>query len=133
MTFRRGLVHLCDIQQFTEARSSTGDVTRTWSDGTEGNPHRQADVRCRFVYKNERMPLEIFTEATLTTITMLVPADTSVKQVDRVANIRYNDGPETLVDAGPFKIIELLPRHGRYPSSHHIYLKLERVETDSSG
>lgn len=61
----------------------------------------------------------------LTTYKILFPAGTNVANIDRISDVRLKTG-NTLVDAGPFQIEQVLPRNAK--RERHISLMLEKVK-----
>lgn len=109
--------HTCTIQRASRVLDALGEDVETWVSHLVG-------VRCRLVIKTQRVPDGVLAERPIvTTYLLLVPGATRLAQGDRVINIA---DPEGLIDAGPFRIDQVLPRRGSAAVQHTSY-SLERV------
>lgn len=115
--FKKHLIHTMAIQRTTQTQSASGELIDSWA--TVGT------IDVRFVHKVHRIADEGQGYPMIEDHVALCNAGEDVIEEDRGTNIRFKvDG--SLVDAGPFTIESLLKRNST--RSHHISLKLERVE-----
>lgn len=120
MSFTDWLIHTCTIEQFAGSALATGEITKTWSNRATGVP-------CRFVADTERYANETEGLTIATTYRLLVPGTVTVINQDRITNIVLTSSGGT-VDAGPYEVLEVLPRNtssGR--GQHHVALELEKI------
>jgi len=110
------LLHICTVQRATSVRDPYGNDRLTWSDW-------ETNVMCRLVVRTQRVAMNaLVQQAIVTTMLLLVQADTDVAEGDRITDMIFEDGD---VDAGPWVVRAVLPRRAR--AVRHITLELERV------
>jgi hypothetical protein len=110
------LIDRCRIERATVTRSPYGNDTEVWDLWRDNVP-------CRFVQKRQQLAdSATAAEPVVTTYLLLVPAGTDIRIGDRVTRVVLQDGT---VDAGPYRIEEVLRRRGR--AERHRSAVLERT------
>ena len=117
MSLRDLLIHKCKIETFTETRLATGELAKTWT-------VTYANIRCRLVIKAEQHANESLTTKILSEYKLILPAGVTIDTLDRISDVRYWVSDD-LLDAGPFEVEAVLPRHAR--SLNHVTVMLEKV------
>lgn len=119
MSFNRSLIHRCTIQNFSGSALPTGEIAKTWADRYPGQ-------RCRFVASSERFANEVDGLQVATVYKLFVPGTAVINNRDRITDIVLNATGGT-VDAGPYEVLQVLPRNDAGRSAHHIALELEKI------
>lgn len=113
------LIHTCSIERSRSTTDSYKAEQLLWPPDI---PPHLVEVPCRLVIKEQRVGDSAFAERpVITTYRLLLAAGVDVRQRDRITTIRDEEG---LVDAGPFRVEEVMKRRAR--TVRHISLLLER-------
>jgi hypothetical protein len=114
----RHYIHTCIIQRGSLSYASfTGEPTRTYSN--------LGSFSCRYVEDQERIADEGAGLQMLEEPFLMLPSGTDIQEEDRITNIVFTRGSAS-VESGPLTVEELYKRNST--TSHHIYVKLERIE-----
>lgn len=115
--FRRNLIHTANVLRTTQSQSTSGELVDSWA--TAGS------IRCRLVQKQEGIAVESLSLQMREVPRLLCDAGEDVIEEDRISNVTLrSDG--SVIDAGPFRIEELLTRSST--TNHHMSMRLERIE-----
>jgi len=117
MSLENHFLHTCTIQRPTVVGKDRyqADVV-TWANVA-------VKVPCRFVEKAQRaFSTDLAQFVVATTYTLLLAPGADVREGDRIADVRLEDG---MVQGGPFEVASALRRRGR--ALHHLSLGLETV------
>ena len=110
------MIHTAEIQRGTTIKDSYNAERITWVT-------HLTDVRGRLIIKTQRVGDSAFAERPIvTTYRYLTSPGVDIRQGDRIVNIRDAAGA---VDAGPFRVDEIMTRRAR--AVRHISLLLEKL------
>jgi len=115
--FKKHLIHTAAVRRVTRTQNTEGELIEAWA--TSGT------IDVRYVQQSHRIADEGAGYPMVLDHLALCNAGEDVTTEDRLANIRFRS-TGVLVDAGPFEVNTYLERNSG--SSHHISLKLERIE-----
>jgi hypothetical protein len=120
MAFSRHFIHTCTIQSYSSSQDAVGAETRAASSS-------QTKIACRFVLPKGRSqfePMQDLGQMIQTDALLFVDRAVLMSTEDEILSIALAaDG--SVVDAGPFEVLEVAGRNRRSP--HHIRARLKRV------
>ena len=121
MSFATLLIHRCTIARKTYgAKDAHGQETEAWADIA-------TDVHCRLAWQSELYMTQEWYDGKVVTVpryVLYLPKSQSIVPRDRVTNITHKNG--TLMDAGPFDVLEANTRSDKH-GPHHVECLVRRV------
>lgn len=116
--YSRLLIHTCTRQRVSTSQSDDNELYRDWDNaGT-------ATLSCRYMARQERYADEDMSGEVRTDTKLYAEIGADITTEDRVIDVLAADG--STIEAGPFDVIEVLPKYGEGP--HHTEIRLEKVE-----